>query len=59
VIFYGGWAGFGARQVSAAIPLSMEIFERQYERDADAIAVRLMSAAGYDSEAMVRYYRRV
>lgn len=60
LIFYGGWAGFGARQTSATmVPVSMVQFERQYERDADLIAVKLTSAAGYDPQALVRYFSRV
>jgi len=60
LIFYGGWAGFGARQASAvAIPLSMVQFERQYELEADQLAVKVTSAAGYDPQALVNYFGRV
>ena len=59
LIFYGGWTGYGARQTAATIPLSMVQFERQSEREADAMAVKLMSAAGYDPQALVRYFSRV
>jgi predicted Zn-dependent protease len=60
LIFYGGWTGYGARQASAtAIPVAFVQFERQYEQDADLLAVKLTAAAGYDPQALVRYFTRV
>jgi beta-barrel assembly-enhancing protease len=60
LIFYGGWTGYGVRQASAtAIPMTFARFQREYEQEADAMAVKLMSAAGYDPLALVRYFGRV
>ncbi len=56
LIFYGGWTGFGARQ---ATPASFLQFERQYEQEADTIAIKTMSTAGYAPLALVRYFGRV
>ena len=47
----------GPRQVAA--PTSVLQYDRQYDREADMLAVKLTSAAGYDPQAMVRYFTRV
>jgi predicted Zn-dependent protease len=60
LIFYGGWTGYGARQTSAtAIPVALMRSQREYEQEADAMAVKLMSSAGYDPQALARYFSRV
>ena len=59
VIFYGGWAGYGARHSAAAIPVWFVQFERQFELEADTIAIKMISGAGYAPQALVRYYGRV
>jgi predicted Zn-dependent protease len=60
LIFQGGWIGYGARQTSATTtPVALVQFQRDTEREADAMAVKLMSAAGYDPKALVRYLSRV
>jgi predicted Zn-dependent protease len=41
-----------------AIPMNMLAMSRRYELEADSLAVRMMSAAGYDPAALVRYLER-
>jgi predicted Zn-dependent protease len=57
LIFTGGTAGLGPRP--EVIPLSFAKFEPAYEEEADLIAVKMTSAAGYDPEALARYFGRV
>jgi predicted Zn-dependent protease len=60
LIFYGRWMGYGARQTATGpIPVAFARLQPGYEREADAMAVKLVSAAGYDPEALVRYFSRV
>jgi predicted Zn-dependent protease len=60
LIFNGGFVNYGPRQTSAtAIPITFVRFQREYEQEADAMAVKLMPAAGYDPQALVRYFSRV
>jgi predicted Zn-dependent protease len=60
LIFYGGWTGFGVRQASTVlIPAAYVRFQREYEQEADLLAVKLISAAGYDPQALVGYFSRV
>jgi len=59
LIFYGGWTGFGVRQASSvAIPAALVRFTNMYEQQADALAVKTASAAGYDAEGLLRYLGR-
>jgi predicted Zn-dependent protease len=59
LIFYGGRAGYGTRQASTPIPVSFARLESTFVREADQMAVKLTSAAGYDPESLVRYMTRV
>jgi predicted Zn-dependent protease len=60
LIFYGGWMGYGARQTATGpIPVTFARLQPEYEREADAMAVKLMASMGYDPEALVRYFSRV
>lgn len=60
LIFAGGWSGYGADQSQAAlVPVGMLQFQRAMESEADILAVRITSAAGYDPEGLARYIGRV
>lgn len=53
LIYMGGWSGN-----DALIPIGFRTFHRQYEIEADRLAVKLMSGAGYDPGAFIRYLAR-
>jgi predicted Zn-dependent protease len=59
LIFVGGWTGTDAGGNGQALPLGFLSFQRGYEAEADAVAVRMTSGAGYDPRALVRYIGRV
>jgi beta-barrel assembly-enhancing protease len=60
LIYMGGWTGYAMRQGAAiAIPLGFLKFVRQFELQADGLAVQTMAAAGYDPQALVNYMERV
>jgi predicted Zn-dependent protease len=60
LVFMGGWGGYGARQASGSlIPVGMLQFQRTLETEADAQAIQIVSAAGFDPAALVRYIVRV
>jgi len=44
---------------NSAIPLGLLTFQRQYELEADKLAVEMMSRAGYDPNALAAYIDRV
>ncbi len=54
LIFMGGWGGEG----SLMVPEGLARYYRQYELDADRLAVRLAGAAGYDPGALAQYVAR-
>jgi beta-barrel assembly-enhancing protease len=59
LVFYGGFTGFGVRQASsAAIPVAFVQFSNMYEQQADALAVKMASGAGYDAAGLLRYLGR-
>jgi predicted Zn-dependent protease len=59
IIANGGVAGLAARQASdALIPAALIKFSRDYEKEADGLAVNMVSAAGYDAEGLIRYISR-
>jgi predicted Zn-dependent protease len=60
LIFMGGWEGFGMNQgQNLAIPAGFLKFQRQTELEADRLAARAMSEAGFDPAALARYIGRV
>jgi predicted Zn-dependent protease len=58
VVFVGGTAGLGSRP-NASAPLSIAGLARAFEGEADLTAVKMTSAAGYDPQALARYFGRV
>jgi beta-barrel assembly-enhancing protease len=55
-----GWSGFGAPLDSQAFVSALQLqAQRSNQRRADLLAVKLTSAAGYDPQALVRYFDRV
>jgi len=59
IVFMGGWNGYGLRQSGDVIPMSLLKGQRENELRADTLAVSMMSAAGYDPEALASYIARV
>jgi predicted Zn-dependent protease len=40
------------------VPMSMLMFQREFEREADTLAVQIAAIAGFDPQALVRYIDR-
>src|ERR1035437_1793746 len=60
LIYMGGWNGYAIRQgASLAVPLGFLAFQRKNELESDQLAVRFLSSAGYDPQALARYIERV
>jgi predicted Zn-dependent protease len=59
LIFIGGWTGTNVGGNGQAVPLGFLSFQRAFEAEADALAVRMTWGAGYDPRALVRYIGRV
>jgi predicted Zn-dependent protease len=60
LIYMGGWTGYAIRQnMALSIPLGMLKFVRTQELDADLIAARLMSAAGFQPARLAEYVERM
>ena len=59
LVFMGGWNGLGLRGSGDPIPMSLLKGQRENELRADTLAVSMMSAAGYDPEALASYIARV
>jgi predicted Zn-dependent protease len=58
LVFAGGWTTMGADGQEAAVPISFLSFQRGYEAEADLLAVKMTSGAGYDPRALVSYISR-
>ncbi len=60
LIFYGGWAGFGARQAaSVLIPITFLQFSKVYESEADKFGLQYMYKSGYDPNAFVDFFEKL
>jgi predicted Zn-dependent protease len=60
LIFYGGWAGYGARQAAGvAIPLSFMHFTQGDESEADLLGLEYMYKTGYDPGSFVNFFERI
>jgi beta-barrel assembly-enhancing protease len=58
LIMMGGWPGVTVQQ-GYALPMALLPSQRRNELESDQLAVRIMSAAGYDPSALARYIERV
>ena len=58
LIVMGGWSGYAIRQGNA-LPTGFLAFQRKNELESDQLAVRILSSAGYDPQALARYIERV
>jgi predicted Zn-dependent protease len=59
VVYTGGWTGYAITQgQSMTIPLGLLQMRRKMELDADRLAARKMSAAGYNPKALMHYIDR-
>jgi predicted Zn-dependent protease len=58
LIAMGGWSGYAIRQ-GDALPAAMLAFQRKNELESDQLALRILSSAGYDPQALARYIGRV
>jgi predicted Zn-dependent protease len=59
LIFMGGWAGYAVGSQYNAVPIALRSAQRESELESDQAAVRMLSAAGYDPQALARYIERV
>jgi predicted Zn-dependent protease len=60
LINMGGSSGYAIRQgASLAVPIGFLAFQRKNELESDQLAVRFLSSAGYDPQALARYIERV
>jgi predicted Zn-dependent protease len=59
LIMMGGWAGYAIRQQDTAVPIAFRASLRENELESDRLAVPMLSAAGYDPQALARYIERV
>lgn len=60
LIFMGSWSGYAIRQDNAfALPIAFRTFQRKHELESDQLALRILSSAGYDPQALARYIERV
>jgi beta-barrel assembly-enhancing protease len=60
LIFYGGWTGFGIRQLaSVAIPIAFLQFSKTYETQADNLGLQYMYKAGYDPNSFVDFFEKL
>ncbi len=59
LIFVAGTAGFAGDDQYVTMPIAFLKTHRQYELDADRVAVGAIAAAGYDPHALPNYIRRM
>jgi len=60
LIFWGGWAGYGARQaVSVLVPLGFLSFSRGFEEEADMLGLQYLYKTGYDPTAFVDFFEKL
>jgi predicted Zn-dependent protease len=59
LIMMGGWSGFAALKQGDAMPIAFRSLQRKNELESDQVAVRILSAAGYDPQSLARYIERV
>lgn len=60
MMFVGGPVGMAVREVSTlALPLSINKFSRDAEREADLLGIEYEYAAGYDPNAFVEFFERI
>jgi predicted Zn-dependent protease len=60
LIFWGGWAGYGARQAaSIALPVGFLQFSKAFESEADMLGLQYMYKTGYDPEAFVDFFEKI
>jgi Zn-dependent protease with chaperone function len=60
MMFFGGPIGMVVQQVSAlALPLSINKFSRDAEREADLLGIEYQYAAGYDPNAFIEFFERL
>jgi predicted Zn-dependent protease len=57
LVMMGGWSGYAIRQGNA-LPTGFLAFQRKNELESDQLAVRILSSAGYDPQALARYIER-
>jgi predicted Zn-dependent protease len=58
LIAMGGSSGYAIRQ-SNPLPTAFLAFQRKNELESDRLAVRILSSAGYDPQALARYIARI
>lgn len=60
LLFFGGPVGMAIRQVSGlALPMSINKFSRDAEREADLLGIEYEYAAGYDPLSFVNFFERL
>ncbi len=60
MMFVGGPVGMAVREVSSlAMPMSINKFSRDAEREADLLGIEYEYAAGYDPNAFVEFFERI
>jgi beta-barrel assembly-enhancing protease len=59
LIFMGSVGYGGTPDAGLVLPVGMLTSQRQYESEADLIAVKIASSAGYDPAGLAQYIRRV
>ncbi len=60
MMFVGGPVGMAVREVSTlAMPMSINKFSRDAEREADLLGIEYEYAAGYDPNAFVEFFERI
>jgi predicted Zn-dependent protease len=58
LIAMGGWSGYAIRQGNP-LPTAFLAFQRKNELESDRLAVRILSSASHDPQALARYIARI